>query len=110
MVRESYVVSAGGSWGMLIGSPSGERGDVGLLGLYEVSESEAVGSSDSYDVVIGGLSVSRFCAVVGASAYSFLSFGGVLSGHLRELVNRLPRCDDVTSGSSQGVGEPFTPM
>lgn len=50
MVRESYVVSAGGSWGMLIGSPSGERGDVGLLGLYEVSESEAVGSSDSYDV------------------------------------------------------------
>ncbi|KAF3603675.1 hypothetical protein F2Q69_00034139 [Brassica cretica] len=44
--------------------------------------------------MIGGLSVSRFGAVVGTSAYSFMSFGGVLSGRLRELVNRLPRCDD----------------
>ncbi|KAF2548716.1 hypothetical protein F2Q70_00022158 [Brassica cretica] len=91
---ESYPVSACGIWGMWIGSLGGERGDVGLLGTYDVSESEAVGSSESYDDVIGGLSVSRFGAVVGVSAYSFLSFSGVLSGRLRELVNRLPRCDD----------------
>ena len=34
---------------MWIGSLGGERGDVGLLGTYDVSESEAVGSSESYD-------------------------------------------------------------
>lgn len=34
---------------MWIGSLGGEKGDVGLLGTYDVSESEAVGSSDSYN-------------------------------------------------------------